>query len=143
MISSGARVSRYLIQSIIGHYTKASPVKRIRGRWCRSMKYTSFAHWVAIGAARYGDAMNVVKGQDDASIIEHYMAARNRTVNDDDNSVHEELEQAWVIVRETFEKFDFIPFDDKVSLLRECRRPRHTNTLHILGPSPQRLHAVG
>jgi hypothetical protein len=113
MISSGAKVSRYLIQSVIGHYTKSNVVKHIRGPWCRSMKFTSFAHWVNLGASRYGDAVEVTKGKDDAALIENYIVLKSRALHDS-NISHETLEARWVEVREIFEKYEFVPFDEKV-----------------------------
>lgn len=113
MISSGAKVSRYLIQSIIGHYTKTNPIKHVKGRWCRSMRYSTFAHWVHLGAVRYGDTVDLNKGKDDASIIEHYISLKTRSSNDPDVT-HEALEIRWLEVREVFEKYHFVPYDDKV-----------------------------
>lgn len=81
------------------------------------MKYTSFAHWLSIGAARYGDEMCIVKGKDDASLIETYMSSKKRLLNNDDPTIHDSLERNWISIREIFEKFDFCPFDDRVGVL--------------------------
>src|ERR1700712_4201354 len=107
MISSGARISRYLIQSIIGHYTKSNPVKHIKGHWCRSMKYSSFAHFVSIGASRYGDDFELGKGVFDTRIIENYVTTKRELGED-------EVDERWLEVRAVFERFEFTPFDDKV-----------------------------
>lgn len=128
MISSGAHVSRYLIQSVIGHYTKGvsgtlclsssktnksqgNIVKHIRGSWCRSMKYTAFAHFVNLGATRYGADVDILKGGGDAAIIESYISAKTSSNH---HMNPENLDERWLKVREIFEKFHFIPFDDKV-----------------------------
>lgn len=112
MISSGALLSRYLIQAIIGHYTKGNIVKHIRGNWCRSMKYSSFAHFVHIGALRYGDEIDIGKGSLDALTVESYINAKISA----GSLGSEALDERWIKVREIFEKFNFIPFDEKVSL---------------------------
>ncbi|KAF8318966.1 hypothetical protein DL93DRAFT_259372 [Clavulina sp. PMI_390] len=108
MISSGAHVSRYLIQSIIGHYTKGNIIKHLRSRWCRTMSYTSFAHFVGVGASRYGDNIDVSKGGSDAALIEGYIVLKKSS-----NPSPDVLEEQWTNVRETFEKYEFRPWDDK------------------------------
>lgn len=75
------------------------------------MKYTSFAHFVSIGATRYGDDIDILKGGGDAAIVEAYITAKSNP----GTLSPESLDERWLIVREIFEKHQFMPFDEKVS----------------------------
>lgn len=117
MISSGAQISRYLLQAIIGHYTKSNLLKHIKSAtWVRSLTFSSFAHFVSVGAARYGDEIELGKGIWDVGIVERYVELKTRGHGfggggEADGDV---LDERWAEVRELFEKFEFCPFDDKV-----------------------------
>lgn len=80
------------------------------------MKYSSFAHFVNLGSARYGDDVNIWKGGDDASIIEAYINAK---IHSSQNFGLESLDERWVKVREIFETFHFVPFNEKV-FIQSC-----------------------
>lgn len=81
------------------------------------MRYATFAHFVGVGATRYGDDVEVLKGGGDAAIIETYMDAKKHPTH----SLHltETLDERWAKVRAVFEKYEFIPFDEKVSCLAD------------------------
>jgi hypothetical protein len=119
MLSSGAHMSRYLLQCVIGHFTRGAPIKWIRSNWSRSLSYSTFSRFVTIGAEKYGDQVDVSKGSDDASVIEAFVSRKKRTsVKDEAHCLWETRE--WIKIQEIFEKYGFIPFDDRVS--RECFR---------------------
>jgi hypothetical protein len=76
------------------------------------MKYSSFAHFVSIGAARYGDDIDLLKGGGDAAVVESYIHFKTTP-----GAVSpESLDERWLKVREIFEKYQFIPFDEKVCI---------------------------
>lgn len=96
------------------------------------MKYTAFAHFVSLGATRYGADVDILKGGGDAAIIESYISAKTSSSH---HMNPENLDERWLKVREIFEKFHFIPFDDKV-----CRHvlvfAQVKNAAHILRQDP-------
>lgn len=114
MLSSGAHMSRYLLQCVIGHFTRGAPFKWIRGDWSRSLSYSVFSRFVSIGVDNYGDQVDVSKGNDDASVIEAFVSRKKRaSIKDDAHCLWEARE--WINIQEIFEKYGFIPFDDRVS----------------------------
>lgn len=85
------------------------------------MKYTSFAHFVCIGAARYGDDIDLLKGGGDAAVVESYIQFKTNP-----GAISpESLDERWLKVREIFEKYQFIPFDERVSLSLRTRLGHH------------------
>lgn len=91
------------------------------------MKYSAFAHFVGIGATLYGDDIDILKGGGDAAIIESYIHSKTTS---GPGSGQEGLNESWVKIREIFEKFHFIPFDEKVwCKLTVCSTPNNRTLL--------------
>jgi hypothetical protein len=82
------------------------------------LSYSTFSRFISIGVEKYGNEVDVSKGNDDASVIEAFVTRKKRaSVRDDAHRLWEARE--WTKIQEIFEKYGFIPFDDKVS--KECR----------------------
>lgn len=71
LLSSGAHISRYLVQVAIQHYYR-TPSPFIKTAWVRSMPLKVFSYF-AIVAARMFDEIPVGKNEDDGSIFSIFL----------------------------------------------------------------------
>ncbi|KAI8969642.1 hypothetical protein BD414DRAFT_518471 [Trametes punicea] len=67
LLSSGAHLSRYLVQCAMHHYFRTQ-VPFIKTRWVRTIPLPVFSYFLSIAARMYGN-IPVAKGEDDGSIL--------------------------------------------------------------------------
>jgi hypothetical protein len=122
LLSSGAHLSRYLLQSIIGHYTRSSSLFYNRQMWCRALPFSIFAYIVKLGAEKFGDNVDVSKGQDDGTVFSSWLDGRKYAPKFTGLKAREQEQtwqtEQWNTVSTVFEKYGFIPFryEHKTSL---------------------------
>jgi len=71
LISSGAHLSRYLVQLAIHHHFR-SYVPFIKTPWVRSMSTSTFVYLMSVATKRYGD-IPTGKGDDDGTIFSEFL----------------------------------------------------------------------
>ncbi|KAH8104584.1 hypothetical protein BXZ70DRAFT_596840 [Cristinia sonorae] len=103
LLSSGAHISRYLIQCVIQHYYR-SLLPWIKTSWVRSLDFTVLNHLLALAGEKFGN-IPVGKNDDDGAkfvslLKESRIPPEQRTVK-------------WDTVKEIVEKYQFIPFSNK------------------------------
>ena len=67
LLSSGARLSRYLVQLALHHYTRTN-VQFIKSRWVKTLSFPIFAYFLKVAGDYLGD-VPVGKGEDDGSVF--------------------------------------------------------------------------
>ena len=111
LITSGAHLSRYLVQLAIHHHFR-SYVPFIKTPWVRSMSTTSFVHLMSVAAKRYGN-MPTIKGDDDGTIFSEFLRESRYPT--------EQKHVKWEEVRDILEKYE---------VSRLVRLPRHVSQIH-------------
>ncbi|KAH7913399.1 hypothetical protein BJ138DRAFT_1081602 [Hygrophoropsis aurantiaca] len=100
LISSGAFVSRYLIQVAIHHYFRSAS-HFVKTTWVRSVPLSVFTHFMKVTSALYDD-IPLAKGDDDGSVFSAFLK---------ESRLPPELKTTkWEEVRDILEKYKFIPF---------------------------------
>ncbi|KZT12070.1 uncharacterized protein LAESUDRAFT_720047 [Laetiporus sulphureus 93-53] len=100
MLSSGAHLSRYLVQCAIHHYFR-SQVPFIKAPWVRTMSLSVFTHFMIAAARIFGD-IPVAKGEDDGSIF--------TLIVDSVRFPTSARPWKWENLKAVVEKYKFIPF---------------------------------
>ncbi|KIK52027.1 hypothetical protein GYMLUDRAFT_50095 [Collybiopsis luxurians FD-317 M1] len=110
LISSGAHISRYLIQIAMHHYfhTQAHPF--VKTRWVRNVKFEVFVHFLQRGAEIYGDIPRE-KGKDDGSLFNSFVRERSFPASMRTTS--------WETIKDILEKYNFFPFSLKDPVLAQ------------------------
>lgn len=72
LLSSGATLSRYLIQVAIHHYFRTTSHPFIKTTWTRSIPFPIFTHFLKVAADMYGD-IPLAKGEDDGSVFASFL----------------------------------------------------------------------
>lgn len=108
--TSGAHLSRYLIQVAIHHYFRTT-AHFIKHQWARTLPYSTFIHFMTL-AKRYGSAIPLNKGEDDGTVFLAWLKERltpgyGRRIELD-------------IIKNLFQKYDFMVFSPKVFFLPPC-----------------------
>ncbi|KAI0051401.1 hypothetical protein FA95DRAFT_1602653 [Auriscalpium vulgare] len=103
LLSSGAHLSRYLVQVAVHHYFRSS-CPFIKVPWVRSLPFPTFTHFINAAAAKFGD-VPTGKSDDDGTVFSNFvkesrLPATLRLTKPED-------------VMEILEKYKFIPFCDK------------------------------
>ncbi|GJE98319.1 hypothetical protein PsYK624_145460 [Phanerochaete sordida] len=108
LLSSGAHISRYLVQCAMHHYYRTAQVPFIKTPWVRSMDLDVFTYFQAAAVRLFG-SIPFGKGDDDGAIVEQVikqsrLPAEQRKVK---------LES----LLEILEKYKFIPFCNKDTMM--------------------------
>lgn len=76
LLSSGAHISRYLVQIAVHHYFR-SPCPFIKTPWVRTLTLSSFGHFLKLSGERFG-AINIAKGEDDGTVFRNFIRDSRR-----------------------------------------------------------------
>ncbi|EJD50759.1 hypothetical protein AURDEDRAFT_182144, partial [Auricularia subglabra TFB-10046 SS5] len=79
LVSSGAHVSRYLVQAVVQHVCR-KPLNFIKGPWAKSLPFPVFAHFLARTASLYPD-IDISKGEDDGTLFIRWVQQQRGTHN--------------------------------------------------------------
>ncbi|KAL1950260.1 hypothetical protein VTO73DRAFT_5384 [Trametes versicolor] len=109
LLSSGAHLSRYLVQCAMHHYFRTQ-VPFIKTRWVRTIPLPVFSYFLSIAARMYGD-IPVAKGEDDGSLLT-LLLKQSRFPS-------EYRAAKWEQVRDVVEKYKFIPFSDRDPMMAQ------------------------
>ncbi|KAI0372164.1 hypothetical protein BV20DRAFT_1050929 [Pilatotrama ljubarskyi] len=109
LLSSGAHLSRYLVQCAMHHYFRTQ-VPFIKTRWVRTIPLPVFSYFLAIASRMYGD-IPVAKGEDDGSILT-LLLKQSRFPS-------EYRAAKWEQVKDVVEKYKFIPFSDRDPMMAQ------------------------
>ncbi|KAI0335899.1 hypothetical protein GY45DRAFT_1267365 [Cubamyces sp. BRFM 1775] len=109
LLSSGAHLSRYLVQCAMHHYFRTQ-VPFIKTRWVRTIPLPVFSYFLSIAARMYGD-IPVAKGEDDGSILT-LLLKQSRFPT-------EYRAAKWEQVKDVVEKYKFIPFSDRDPMMAQ------------------------
>lgn len=86
------------------------------------MPLSAFAELLSIGAAAFGDDIQLGKARDDARTIQIYIGLkRNADMSITQNQ--QKLKQQWTAVCRIFKECKFLPFHDSVSISKLARFP--------------------
>lgn len=95
LISSGAHLSRYLVQLAVHHHFR-SYVPFIKTPWVRSMSTSTFVYLMSVATKRYGD-VPTGKGDDDGTIFSEFLRESRYPT--------EQKHVKWEQVRDILEKY--------------------------------------
>ncbi|KAI0822288.1 hypothetical protein BC628DRAFT_1421962 [Trametes gibbosa] len=109
LLSSGAHLSRYLVQCAMHHYFRTQ-VPFVKTRWVRTIPLPVFSYFLSIAARMYGD-IPVAKGEDDGSLLT-LLLKQSRFPN-------EYRAAKWEQVKDVVEKYRFIPFSDRDPMMAQ------------------------
>ncbi|KAA1477536.1 hypothetical protein DENSPDRAFT_844699 [Dentipellis sp. KUC8613] len=109
LLSSGAHLSRYLIQLALHHYFRSS-VPFIKTQWVRTVSFTDFIYLLNVAGERLGE-IPVGKGDDDGTVFMNFI--KENRVPPNLRSVKTETVIALV------EKYKFIPFCKKDPIMAQ------------------------
>ncbi|KAG1785964.1 uncharacterized protein HD556DRAFT_1434905 [Suillus plorans] len=107
LISSGAYVSRYLVQVAIHHYFRSAN-HFIKTAWVRNMSIPVFAHFMKVACGLF-DEVPLGKNEDDGYFFAVFL--KESRLPPDMKSTK------WETVRDIFGKYKFIPFSMKDPLM--------------------------
>ncbi|KAI0781991.1 hypothetical protein C8Q75DRAFT_789273 [Abortiporus biennis] len=109
LLSSGAHLSRYLVQCIIQHYYR-SLVHFIKTQWVRSLDFTTVNYILSIAGEMYGN-IPVSKGEDDGAAF--------NTLLKDSRLPSDQRVMKFEAARDIVEKYKFIPFCNKDPMMAQ------------------------
>ena len=121
LISSGAHLSRYLVQLAMHHHFR-SYVPFIKTPWVRSMSTTAFVYLMSVATKRYGN-IPTCKGEDDGTIFTEFLRESRYPT--------EQKHVKWEEVRDILEKY-------KVSRITKSPTFRTVKFTRRIGPSSSR-----
>lgn len=109
LISSGAHLSRYLVQVAMHHYFHTTS-HFIKTPWVRSVELKVFLYFIELATTKYNDIPRG-KGDDDGSIFlsfikESRFPSHLRHIN-------------WETIRDILDKYHFIPFSNKDPIMAQ------------------------
>ncbi|KAH6912697.1 hypothetical protein BKA70DRAFT_1559177 [Coprinopsis sp. MPI-PUGE-AT-0042] len=109
LLSSGAHLSRYLVQIAMHHYFYTQ-AHFIRTPWVRSVPLGVFVYFMQVAQARYGDIPRG-KGEDDGSLFMAFLK---------ENRFPSHLRSVtWENIMEILEKYKFMPFSNKDPIMAQ------------------------
>ena len=76
LLSSGAHLSRYLVQVAVQHYFR-SLCPFIKTPWVRTLSLSTFGHFLKLSSGRFG-AINIGKGEDDGVVFRNFIRESRR-----------------------------------------------------------------
>ncbi|KAJ4482055.1 hypothetical protein J3R30DRAFT_2117499 [Lentinula aciculospora] len=103
LMTSGAHLSRYLVQIAIHHYF-FTQTHFVKSKWVRNVSFPVFLHFMQLASTRYGEIPRE-KGQDDGSLFLTYL--RESRYPPSLRSI------SWETIRDILEIYKFIPFSTK------------------------------
>ncbi|KII87013.1 hypothetical protein PLICRDRAFT_55897 [Plicaturopsis crispa FD-325 SS-3] len=103
LLTSGANLSRYLVQVAIHHYFHTA-AHFVKTPWVRNVRFPVFSHLLATAAQRFGE-IPVGKGEDDGTLFATFLK-ESRFPRDMKNVKVEDI-------KVVLEKYKFIPFSMK------------------------------
>ncbi|KAF8840739.1 hypothetical protein BDN67DRAFT_968036 [Paxillus ammoniavirescens] len=109
LVSSGAYVSRYLIQVAIHHYFRSAS-HFVKTPWVRTIPLAVFTHFMKVTSGLF-DEIPLGKNEDDGYIFQSFLK-ESRLPPDLKNT-------KWEDVREILDKYKFIPFSMKDPLMAQ------------------------
>ncbi|KAJ8080580.1 hypothetical protein PM082_017414 [Marasmius tenuissimus] len=109
LITSGAHLSRYLIQVAIHHYFHTQS-HFIKTQWVRSVPLPVFTHFLQLASKRY-DEIPRGKGQDDGSLFALFL--------NESRYPPSQKRVPWETIRDIIEKYHFFPFSDKDPIMAQ------------------------
>lgn len=95
LISSGAHLSRYLVQVAMHHYFR-SQAQFVKGPWVRTLAFPDFSYFMLKAGEIYGDIPSA-KGEDDGSVFTTFL--KESRFSKEMRSV------GWEDIREILEKY--------------------------------------
>ncbi|KAI0248585.1 hypothetical protein BJV78DRAFT_1332068 [Lactifluus subvellereus] len=111
LLSSGAHLSRYLVQVAVHHYFR-SFCPFIKTPWVRTLSLSTFSHFLKLSSERFG-TINTSKGEDDGSVFRHFI--RESRLRADRRG----LPTATDAIAEMLDKGKFIPFCSKDPIMAQ------------------------
>jgi hypothetical protein len=72
LLSSGATLSRYLIQVAIHHYFRTTSHPFIKTTWVRTVPFPVFTYFLKVASEVYGE-IPLAKGEDDGSVFSSFL----------------------------------------------------------------------
>ena len=76
LLSSGAHLSRYLVQIAVHHYFR-SLCPFIKTPWVRTLSLSTFGHFMKQSSERFG-TINIAKGEDDGAVFRNFIRESRR-----------------------------------------------------------------
>jgi hypothetical protein len=76
LLSSGAHLSRYLVQVAVHHYFR-SLCPFIKTQWVRTLSLSTFGHFLKQSSERF-EAINTAKGEDDGAVFRNFIRDSRR-----------------------------------------------------------------
>ncbi|KAJ3854460.1 hypothetical protein EV368DRAFT_36733 [Lentinula lateritia] len=109
LMTSGAHLSRYLVQIAIHHYF-FTQTHFVKSKWVRNVPFPVFLHFMQLASTRYGEIPRE-KGQDDGSLFLTYLKESRyppslRSIS-------------WETIRDILEIYKFIPFSEKDPIMAQ------------------------
>ncbi|KAN0087454.1 hypothetical protein V8E55_006075 [Tylopilus felleus] len=109
LVSSGAYVSRYIIQVAIHHYFRSAS-HFIKTPWVRSIPLPVFTHFMKVTSSLFNE-IPLGKNEDDGYIFHSFLK---------ESRLPQDLKSTkWEDVREILDKYKFIPFSMKDPLMAQ------------------------
>ncbi|KAH7921919.1 hypothetical protein BV22DRAFT_1131886 [Leucogyrophana mollusca] len=109
LVSSGAFISRYLVQVAIHHFFRSAS-HFVKTQWVRSVPFPVFTHFLKVASALYDD-IPLAKGEDDGSVFSAFLK---------ESRLPPELKSTkWEEVRDILAKYKFIPFSIKDPIMAQ------------------------
>ncbi|KAH9065316.1 hypothetical protein EDB87DRAFT_1595164 [Lactarius vividus] len=109
LLSSGAHLSRYLVQVAVHHYFRSS-CPFIKTPWVRTLSWGTLSHFLKLSSKIF-DTINMAKGEDDGSVFRHFIK-ESRTRAD-------RRGLATDAIAEMLDKGKFIPFCSKDPIMAQ------------------------
>ncbi|KAI9435374.1 hypothetical protein F5148DRAFT_1266602 [Russula earlei] len=109
LLSSGAHLSRYLVQVAVHHYFR-SLCPFIKTPWVRTLSLSTFGHFLKLSSERFG-AINIAKGEDDGAVFRSFIRESRRRPD--------RRGQSTDAIAEILEKGKFIPFCSKDPIMAQ------------------------
>ncbi|KAI0317788.1 hypothetical protein OF83DRAFT_1119562, partial [Amylostereum chailletii] len=109
LLSSGAHLSRYIVQLAIHHYFRSN-VHFIKSPWVRTLSFPMFSYFMKIAGDHLGN-MSVTKGEDDGAVFLRFVKENRLTPSSRTVKIETMIE--------TLEKYKFIPFYDKDPIMTQ------------------------
>jgi len=109
LLSSGAHLSRYLIQVSMHHYFYTQS-HFIKSPWVRNLPLRVFTHLLQRGEERYGEIPRG-KSEDDGYVFSTFL--KESRLPTQAKSI------SWETIQELLEKYNFIPFSNKDPIMAQ------------------------
>ncbi|KAL0961156.1 hypothetical protein HGRIS_006128 [Hohenbuehelia grisea] len=109
LLTSGAHLSRYLIQLAIHHYFRTQS-HFIKTAWVRNVPFNVFTYFLQLSAAKYGD-IPTGKNEDDGSVFAAFLKESRYPLGM--RSI------GWESIRDILDKYKFIPFCNKDPIMAQ------------------------